>query len=310
LIPRLKQQEYQDFEIIIADDRSDDGTYEFIAHEAKFSEKLRVIRVKNKPDHINGKKFALYLGIESAKNSQIVLTDADCEPNSNLWLKSIANGFTEGKSIVIGYSQYLKRKGLLNHFIRYETLITGIQYIGMALLGKPYMGIGRNLAYKKSFFIENKGFNGFEEIVGGDDDLFINKYATSRNCTIALGYDAITLSQPKESIKDYFYQKIRHLSVGKYYKAIDKIILGIFILTTVGFWILIIPLMIAGFMPFILLTAVILKILLMTLLFSVSLKKLGDRINLWGIVILDIIFAYYYIFIGFSTLFAKRIKWI
>jgi hypothetical protein len=79
--------------------------------------------------------------------------------------------------IVIGYGAYNKRPGLLNKIIRFETFHSALQYLSFALAGTPYMGVGRNLSYKKDVFLRNKGFSSINHIPGGDDDLFINKVA-------------------------------------------------------------------------------------------------------------------------------------
>src|SRR5690606_12086614 len=106
-----------------------------------------------------GKKYAITLGIKAAKYDWILLTDADCRPNTNQWINAISSRFVGDKDFVLAYSAYEQRAGFLNLFIRFETLFTAIQYIAYALAGNPYMGVGRNLAYRKAVFLENKGFN-------------------------------------------------------------------------------------------------------------------------------------------------------
>ncbi|NOT75874.1 MAG: glycosyltransferase [Cyclobacteriaceae bacterium] len=242
LVPLLLRQDYPNFEVIIVEDRSNDGTYDYLLEATKENSKLKMVRVRHLPEHINGKKFALTLGIKAATNDWVLLTDADCRPTSDLWIQSMASNFQQGKEIVIGYSPYSKEDSYLNSFIRFESLVTAIQFIGWALLGKPYMGVGRNLAYRKDLFLTNKGFNKHLPVTGGDDDLFVNEHATKLNTVVSIGKDSLIPSEPKKTWKAFFYQKLRHLSVGKRYKFSDKILLGIFSLSWVLSWVVVLPL--------------------------------------------------------------------
>ena len=228
LIPILLQQKHTSFEVIIVNDRSNDGTYDFLLEETKKEERLRMVHAATVPAHVNGKKYGITLGIKAAKYDWIVLTDADCRPNSDQWLRSISDQCKDETEIVLGYSSYLKEQGFLNLFIRFETLLTAIQYIAYAIMGNPYMGVGRNLAYRKSLFLNNKGFNGFLGVTGGDDDLFVNQHANAKNTAVSLGEESIVYSVPKRTLSEFFNQKVRHLSVGKKYRFKHILSLGIF----------------------------------------------------------------------------------
>ncbi|WP_343030507.1 glycosyltransferase [Fulvivirga aurantia] len=308
LLPQLYAQEHPDFEIIIVNDQSYDETYDFLKAESASNPRLRVVNVDNAPDHVNSKKFALTLGIKAAKNDLLLLTDADCLPNSNQWVSTMASHASD-KQFVIGFSQYETKPGFLNYFIRFETLLTGIQYLSFAALGKPYMGVGRNLAYRKSLFLENKGFNGYMQVVGGDDDLFVNKHATNKNTAVVAGSEAETTSIPKTTWKSFFKQKLRHLSVGKHYKTGDKIILGSFSLSYLLSWLLLPILLIAGGELYLVIGSFLLRSLLFYITFLISTKKLNVTFNVWGLIFLELIYVFYYIFIAVRALFTKRVTW-
>src|SRR6185312_2609594 len=141
------------------------------------------------------KKFPLSMGIKSSRYETLLLTDADCVPASEHWIQLMQNGYREGTEIVLGYGAYNKAEGLLNKIIRFETFHSALQYLSYALAGMPYMGVGRNLSYKKELFFNNKGFSSINHIPGGDDDLFINMVANKRNTTIVIDKDAHTLSE-------------------------------------------------------------------------------------------------------------------
>ncbi len=222
LVPLLLEQQHPEFEVIIVEDRSNDNSFEYLLEESKKNPLLKIVRVDHKPGHVNGKKYALTLGIRSAKFDWILLTDADCRPSGNVWIADMVKEADDNTQFVLGFSAYRKLPGLLNSFIRFETLLTGIQYISYALLGRPYMGVGRNLAYRKSLFLSTKGFHPYLDTTGGDDDLFVNQHANKRNTKISIGSDSLVHSAPEQSWHGFYVQKIRHLSVGKYYKRSDN----------------------------------------------------------------------------------------
>jgi hypothetical protein len=170
----------------------------------------------------------------------VLLTDADCVPSSEFWIQKMVSRFQHGAEIVLGYGAYYKRKGLLNKVIRFETFHTALQYFSYALAGIPYMGTGRNLAYKKAVFIRNKGFSAHNHLPGGDDDLFINAAATSRNTEVVIDKDAFTLSEPKTSWREWMKQKQRHFTTSKYYKPKHKFLLGLYAVSHFLFFLLLI----------------------------------------------------------------------
>src|SRR5690606_34092381 len=163
----------------------------------------------------HGKKFALSLGIKAAQYEHLVFTDADCVPESSDWLTHMAGAFSGGKEIVLGYSPYLRRAGMLNALIRFETFHTAMSYLSYALKGKPYMGVGRNMAYTKSLFFRGKGFASHMHIASGDDDLFVNQNATPHNTTICIHPEAHVWSEPKTTFSAYARQKTRHAGASK-----------------------------------------------------------------------------------------------
>lgn len=309
LIPILLQQDYDEFEVIVVEDRSNDGSFDYLYEASKQNKKLRMVPVKGKPEHINGKKFALTLGIKAAKYDWVLLTDADCNPGSNRWIREMSYQFSDDTDIVLGYSPYIKSPGFLNSFIRYEGLITAIHYMGMALLGKPYMGVGRNLAYRKNIFFNNKGFNSHLSVTGGDDDLFINEVSKAINTKLSIGVDSIIYSKPKTKWRDYYYQKLRHLTVGKHYKMVDKWRLGIFNFTMIGFWLLILPALLYSSMIYIPLGALLLRLILLVALAYTASRKLGDTFETWKVIFLDFIFSIYYLVMGLVALHTNKVRW-
>ncbi|HEX6224907.1 MAG TPA: glycosyltransferase [Chryseolinea sp.] len=309
LIPILLKQDHPEFEIIVVDDRSNDGTFDLLLQETSKDHRLRMVHINRTPPLFNAKKYALTLGIKAAKYEWLLLTDADCRPNTQNWLKSIARNFSETTQFVIGFSPYQKRPGFLNAFIRFETLLTGIQYISFALAGMPYMGVGRNLSYRRSKFLEVKGFNNFTKITGGDDDLFVNQHARKSNTAICVEEDSIVSSLPKTTFGGFFKQKIRHLSVGKYYRFGHRTLLGLFTLSWILTWFVGIPLVILSPLKYVVAGALLFRIIIVVLTSNVASKKLHQKFESWIVPLLDFIYAFYYLVTGIKALATKKVRW-
>jgi len=232
------------YEVIVLNDASDDNTEEVLYQlEQQFSHLWHVTISKEEPRLFKGKKFALGLGVQYATYSRLLLTDADCTPASDQWLAYMTAPFDDGKEIVAGYGAYRHAAGMLNTFIRWETMHTFLQYSTFALAGMPYMAVGRNLACTKEVFQRAQQSEVWNKLPSGDDDLLMQCCATKANTAIVAHRDAFTYSDAKENRKEWLFQKQRHVSTGKFYTSELQALLGAYALSHALSWILFFVLM-------------------------------------------------------------------
>ena len=308
-LPAILEQDYSSFEVIVVNDCSWDETGQLLEEFSKKYSHLKIVTIKEQEKYRHGKKFALTLGIKAAANEILILTDADCKPAGQNWLSLIQRNFSVEKEIVLGYGAYIKESGIINKLIRYDTFYIAMQYLSSALNGQAYMGVGRNLAYKKSIFFRSKGFAKHNHILSGDDDLFINENATTSNTAIEIDKEAITYSEPKKIFSDWFSQKKRHLSTGKYYKLSHKLSLALQNVSALVFYSLLIILLILHFDWRILLSLYSISLLLkFPIIYKVT-NKLNEKDLVWAFPVLDIIHSFLQPVFFTANLLTKQSKW-
>lgn len=307
-LPNVLLQQYPTTnEVIVVNDNSGDETRYLLGELQKKYRKLQVIELTQEAKHIDGKKFPLSIGIKEAKHEVLLLTDADCVPATEHWMFRMQHAFASGIEIVLGYGAYHKQPGMLNKLIRFETFHTALQYLSYALAGNPYMGVGRNLAYRKQTFFNNKGFASVNRIPSGDDDLFINKAAKPQNTAVAIHPEAFTFSAPKQTWAEWRKQKARHYTTGKYYKGKHKWLLGLYTASFLLFY----PSLVLSCIFFdwrLALLPFVLRILTLGLVWKKAMQLLEENDLFRWFPLLDVwMFVYYLFFI--PTLWRKPGKW-
>jgi poly-beta-1,6-N-acetyl-D-glucosamine synthase len=308
-LPRIFEQNYPDFEVVVVNDCSYDNTDDFLKEFAKKQDNLKIVTIKEDDYYSHGKKVALMMGIKGAKHEHLLLTDADCCPNSKDWLKNMMEHFTTETEIVLGYGAYEKQAGLLNKIIRYDTFMIALQFLSFALARKTYMGTGRNLAYKKSLFFKMKGFASHYHIESGDDDLFVNEAATKQNSKIEVSINNHTVSKVKTTFRDWFRQKRRHITTFKHYNAGSKFRLTMIGMSQYLFFVGLIASLIFQFLPIIVLSLFTVRLLIQIIIFNKSMIQLSEKDLLFIAPFIELLLLFIYPTITISNLFVKKNKW-
>lgn len=232
-LPFMLRQNYSEYEVVLINDASTDTTLQIMKAFKEKHSNIKIIDIKNNETCLGTKKHALSLGIKAAKNKHLLFTDADCKPVSISWISEITQSFSQKKTIVLGYGKYRKRKTCINLFVRFETLLTAVQYFNYAKLGSPYMAVGRNLAYTKATYLNAKGFTNHMHIKSGDDDLFVQDIANKENIAICVSENSFTVSEAPRSFNEWFQQKRRHITTANHYKKQHQFFLGLFFISKV-----------------------------------------------------------------------------
>lgn len=308
-LPGVLVQEYlTTHEVIVVNDNSIDDSKYILDDLKKTFKKLQVVDLTQEAKLIAGKKYPLSIGIKEAKHEIVLLTDADCVPATEKWIYKMQDAFHNGVEVALGYGAYNKAPGFLNKAIRFETFHTALQYLGYALAGKPYMGVGRNLAYRKDVFFRNKGFSAINHIPSGDDDLFINRVANKHNTTVVLDPEAFTLSEPKRTWKDWKRQKSRHYSTGKFYKKSHQFLLGLY----TGTYFLFYPLLVLSLIFFdwrFALIPLVVRLVTLAIVWKKAMKRLNEEDLFGWFLFWDLWLFFYYIIFAPSVWKKPRKSW-
>ena len=305
LIPILLSQNYPHFEIIIVDHDSKDDTKDFITSFQKKTNRIEYLYCP-RDKKSEGKKHALLKGIQAAKYDHLIFTDADCQPQSDRWIE-LYNQYFHQKEIVLGYGPYQKGPGLLNKIIRFDTFQIGVQYFSFAKCGIAYMGVGRNMAYKKELYLRTGGFQNHLDLKSGDDDLFIQEAAEKNNIGVCLDKEHHCISQAKETWIGFWNQKRRHLSTSTRYKTLHVLLLLLFPSSLVMFYTsIVISIFYSIYLPIALFAF---KIILQWICYYKISKVLGEK-DLWLLSpLLEFMTVIYNGLVLLSRQFSKSIEW-
>ena len=304
LIPSLLSQDYPQFEVVVVNDCSGDETEEYLKDLERRESRIKPVQMRQHLNFFNGKKFPLSMGIKSASYDLLVLTDAGSMPTSDQWLRSVVSCYGHNTQVVIGYSPLRTSSGLLNKLMRFESFQNGILYLSAALAGKPYMGVGKNLSYRKKLFFKNKGFTSHYSMPAGDDDVFVSQVATKKNTSVLIDAENTIITTPKSGFGDWVRQRCDSYSTIRLHRPDTRASMAVFYWSQFLFYAFFITLLFlspAFALPFdinpylyyhpILLFLFLLRYATQLIIYGCSAKRVGEKGLLGGLILFDPIFA-------------------
>jgi glycosyltransferase involved in cell wall biosynthesis len=226
-LPAILEQDYPEFEVIVIYEQSADDNCEDVLK--LLQEKYPHLHHSFIPDsarYISHKKLGITMGIKASHYDWLVFTEPNCRPESNQWLRKMARNFTSNTDIVLGYSNYEKTKGWFNRKITFDTLLNSMRQLGRAIGGHPYTGCGRNLAYRKSLYYNQKGFASHLNLQRGEDDLFVNRTANKKNTRIETSPESIVRITAPHFKKNWAEDKLSYNMTSHYFKGISRYVMG------------------------------------------------------------------------------------
>jgi len=303
-LTKFLDQNFANFEVIVVNDGSTDGTTQLLEDLEKQHDRLKVVQLDIDEKYYRGKKFALTIGIKAAQNDILLLSDADCYPQSQEWINSMTAPFTNPKiEIVLGLGHYEVRNRPLNWMIQLDTFHTAFMYTNFSKFGRSYMGVGRNLAYRKTLFFKFKGFASHQHILSGDDDLFINEASTPTNTAVCLESNGITISKAHTSFSKWTKQKLRHLSSSEAYLTKDKLTLGLYSFSLFATYLLFALLLVLNFEMIVVLAVMGVRFVTQSIILPINMVRLHYKKYIPFYILFDIGWMMMYLYLGLRSIF-------
>ena len=304
-------QDYPEFEIIVINDASSDGTDDYLEElEKKYGHLKVVTNTIQENDRFNkGKKFGITLAIKSATHDTLLFSDADSYPSSNQWIKKMQASFCSKKQIVLAYSRLEKRKGFLNRLLRYESLYEGLLSFSCTLCGFPLLAQRRNLGYDRALFFSINGFFSHLNLSRGEAKLFVDEASNSRNTNVCLSPEGMTLSNKQKSYLEWFSDKRSYFHLAKRLRFSSLLLLGINFFSQFSFWLLFPVLLIYQINPQLVLLAFTLRFCLQYIVYWKMCKFTNEYRLLWFLPFYEISLMLIHFILSLSTFIKKVHDW-
>jgi len=195
-IESLLAQDYPSFEVIVVDDGSSDGTFEFLKGLSSARGNLKPLSQANR-----GPSAARNLGLGTSGSEIVCFTDDDCIADRD-WIKNLVAGFTvHDVGGVGGEVVTYQPSTLAEKYAEEAGLLRQEKYYSMKFL------ITANVAYRRE--VLNK-VGGFDTELRACEDLDLSIRAQMGGYKIAYAPSAVVYHKHRLGLKDLFRQQYRN----------------------------------------------------------------------------------------------------
>jgi glycosyltransferase involved in cell wall biosynthesis len=300
-------------EIIVVDDHSTDGT---LFEIQKIGNPLiRTFSLKDIPDYIQGKAFkksGITLAADKAKFENIIVTDADCIHSTD-WLRTMMFHFQLHNSAFQTAPVLINEENSLLIKMQEMEQLMLMLITGAGIQSRIHdLANGANMAFRKSAFVDIKGFEGNYNYPSGDDMFLIEKtrIAFPSQVTFVKSTQATVYAEGKQNWNALLKQRLRWAGKNKGLK--NKSIKRIWLFVGVYHVVMILALLAALFQlispwSFILLLCV--KWTMDYLLLATSASFFKKTSLLRYFVPLQFLYSYYVLRLGVMMMMGRKGDW-
>jgi GT2 family glycosyltransferase len=307
-LPEILNQDYPDYEVVVVNENAEDGSEELLERFSEQYPHLKIVEMKQSLNWFKGRKFPLSIGIKSAKNEILLLTDIRCSPATSRWIAEMVAAYDERTEIVLAYSTF-HTGSKINIWYRFVAFYDALLYLSMAKSGLAFKGIGRNLSYRRSLFFDHKGFSSHYQINAGDDELFVNKAATRTNVRVQTSPASMINHTKSLSFAQWLANENDRLSTRRHFKLWHRFIISLFTTSSFFFYVLFVLLLIVNIQWPVVVVLFLLRFISQMIIFGFAGKKLSEK----GLLLLSPVFEIFLVLIDaiiwLKLLFSKTNKW-
>jgi len=308
LVPSLLEQDYPDFEVVVVDDCSYDGT-EWYLNELKLqSNKLKTSRIIQETDFPNA--LAITIGIRAASKEWLVFLNPLCRVPDKNWLKSYAEELNPKTEAAFGFVKYTNSYGSMRKFIKYENFDSFILYGAARYFGLSMPITDMNVAYKREEFLNRRGFAAVLDSPFSENELYLNKISNRSNSVYLLNRPTAVSFVGDTDWYDGMNFKKKQLLLKKKFTVGQSVFLWIYTISRLVFDISMIALLVLSPWRFWVAGIWFLKIIHELVWGIVAMKRLGEKNLFPGLLLFRSIIPLFNSIITLNQLFTgQKRKW-
>ena len=192
----LRQQYAADYQVIVVCQSTDGETLDFLKRTAAENPHLYYTYIPESSRYMSRKKLQITLGVKAAKHEWIILTEPNCRPSNDKWLQTMASQCQDPNHLVLGYVALDEETKSVR---RFDSIRKAYYVLRRAQLTYGYRSHMPNVAFRKSDFMKEQGYQGNLEYVRGEYDFLVNKYAHCGDTATELDCDAWLIREAPSS---------------------------------------------------------------------------------------------------------------
>lgn len=192
----LRQQYAADYQVIVVYQSTDGETQDFLKRTAAENPHLYYTYIPESSRYMSRKKLQITLGVKAAKHEWIILTEPNCRPSNDKWLQTMTRQCQDPNHLVLGYVALDEDAKSVR---RFDSIRKAYYVLRRAQQTYGYRSHMPNVAFRKSDFMKEQGYQGNLEYVRGEYDFLVNKYALCGDTATELDCDAWLIREAPSS---------------------------------------------------------------------------------------------------------------